>query len=90
MTVRLTDEVEERVRLKAGANVAGWIRHAIDVALDGPQKEDLALGRVLHRLDDLEDFRGFIEARIAKSEKPPMARQMPTTTFSEPRVEIDR
>tara|TARA_R110000765_G_scaffold345691_1_gene435905 strand:- start:657 stop:959 length:303 start_codon:yes stop_codon:yes gene_type:complete len=69
INIRLEDALYERMRSAyPTGQMSVWIVGLIELSLDGPKKEDLSQGRVLKRLDELEDFRVFIEGRIAKSE----------------------
>jgi predicted transcriptional regulator len=55
VTVRLSDELEERVRAAAGTNLAGWIRGVVEEAVGGSVEVD-RWKRHEKRLQALEDW----------------------------------
>jgi hypothetical protein len=71
INIRLEDGLLERVKgAVPEGQMSAWLVGLMEVALDGPKQEDLTIARVMKRLDALEDFRVYIEGRIAKSEAP--------------------
>ena len=89
INIRLDEGLLERVKERAPeGGMTAWIVRLMEKDLGVPSKQ-AKLERLMARVDALEDFEEFIRGRIAKSEPVKPARQMPTTTRSEPAVEMD-